>query len=211
MLLLGLPSGDAAGHSAAMPDIALIAHAVYLAGGIACLVMVSRSPMPAALFWGTGAVLYAAMAGTEFAAAMGWSAFAGLEGDLRYLTFSLGLVGLALGSVFSLIIPPGSKRLTLFTGIGLAILIAVAVDRLPIGILPLPMIVLGILLLAALIGLRYRPVPGRWLLLATLAMALAELARYRYLDFVPVSSPALAKIFLGLALIGFGITAWRAR
>ncbi|MFN4277038.1 MAG: hypothetical protein ACK4FJ_12115 [Ferrovibrio sp.] len=194
-----------------MPDIALIAHAVYLAGGIACLVMVSRSPLPAALFWGTGAVLYLAVAAAEFASAMGWSAFAGLEGDLRYLASSLGLVGLALGAVFSLIVPPGSKRMTLFTGIGLAILIAVAADRLPIGMLPLPMIVLGILLLAALIGLRYRPVPGRWLLLATLAMALAELARYRYLGFLPVPPAALAKIFLGFALTGFGITAFRAR
>lgn len=206
-----MPSGDAAGHSTRMPDIALIAHAVYLAGGILFLILVSRSPLPAALFWGTGAVLYVAVAGAEFAAAMGWSAFAGLEGDMRYLASSLGLVGLALGAVFSLIIPPGSKRLTLFTGIGLAILIAVAADRLPIGMLPLPMIVLGILLLAALIGLRYRPIPGRWLLAATLAMALAELARYRYLGFLPVPPAALAKTILGVALICFGITASRAR
>lgn len=194
-----------------MPDIILIAQAVYLFGSIAGLALVSRSPLPAALFWGAGAVLYLGVAGSEFAAAMGWSAFTGLEGDLRYLASGLGLVGLALGAVFSLIVPPGSKRLTLFTGIGLAILIAVGADRLPIGILPLPMIVLGVLLLAALIGLRHRPVPARWLLLATLAMAMAELARYRYLGFLPVPPLALAKICLGMALLGFGITAYRAR
>ena len=73
------------------------------------------------------------------------------------------------------------------------------------------MIVLGVLLLAALTGLRYRPVPGRWLLLATFCMAMAELARYRYLSFVPIPAPALAKIALGLALVGFGATAHKAR
>lgn len=209
--LLGLPKRAVAGHSTAMPDITLIAQAACLTGGIAGLILISRSPLPAALFWGVGVLLFTAVAGAEFTSALGWSAFTGLEGDLRYLALSLGLVALALGGVFSLVIPPGSKRLTLFTGIGLAVLIAVAADRLPIGILPLPMIVLGVLLLAALTGLRYRPVPGRWLLLATFCMAMAELARYRYLSFVPIPAPALAKIALGLALVGFGATAHKAR
>jgi hypothetical protein len=194
-----------------MPDIALIAQTVYLLGGVLCLILVARSPVPAAVFWGIGAVLHAAIALAELAALIGWSGLAGLEADLRYLAFSLGLVSIALGAVFSLIIPPGSKRITLYTGIAIAIAIAVAADRLPIGTLPLPLILLGILLLAVLIGLRYRPVPARWLLLGILATGLAELARYRYLGFVPISPASLSRICFGLALAAFGLTASRAR
>lgn len=194
-----------------MPDIALIAQTVYLLGGAFCLFLVARSPVPAALFWGIGAVLHVAVAAAELAALIGWSGLAGLEADLRYLAAGLGFAGLALGAVFSLIIPPGSKRLTLFTGIGIAIAIAVAADRLPIGALPLPLILLGILLLAVLIGLRHRPVPARWLLIGVLAAALAELARYRYLGFVPIAPASLSRICFGFALAAFGLTASRAR
>lgn len=194
-----------------MPDIALIAQTVYLLGGVLCLILVARSPLPAALFWGIGAVLHVAIALAELTALTGWSGLAGLEADLRYLAFSLGMVGIALGAIFSLVIPPGSKRITLYAGIAIAIVIAVAADRLPIGRLPLPLILLGILLLAVLIGLRHRPVPARWLLLGLLAVALAELARYRYLGFVPLSPGSLARICFGTALATFGLTAFRAR
>lgn len=194
-----------------MPDIALIAQTVYLLGGVLCLILVARSPFPAALFWGIGAALHVAIALAEIAALTGWSGLAGLEADLRYLAFSLGLVSIALGAVFSLIIPPGSRRITLYAGIAIAIVIAVAADRLPIGRLPLPLILLGILLLAVLIGLRHRPVPARWLLLGLLAVALAELARYRYLGFVPLSPGSLARICFGVALAAFGLTAYRSR
>lgn len=194
-----------------MPDIAQIAQAAYLLGGIVCLVLVARSPLPAALFWGVGAILHTALAAAEFTDLLGWPVFTGLEGDLRYLAFTAGLVGFAFGAVFSLVVPPGSKRLTLFTGIALALLIAVAADRLPLGRLPLPLILLGILLVAVVIGLRHRPVPGRWLLLGTVAVALAELARYRYLGFVPMAPGSLARLFFGFALVGFGLTAYRAR
>jgi hypothetical protein len=194
-----------------MPDIALIAQMVYLLGGLLCLLLVARSPIPAALFWGIGAGLHAAIALAELAALIGWSGLAGLESDLRYLAFSLGLVAIALGAIFSLIIPPGSKRITLYTGIAIAIAIAVAADRLPLGNLPLPLVLLGILMLAVLIGLRHRPVPARWLLVGVLAIALAELARYRYLGFVPLSPAELSRICFGIALASFGLTASRAR
>lgn len=194
-----------------MPDIALIAQTVYMLGGLFCLALVARSPIPAALFWGIGAALHAAVAVAEFVALVGWSGLAGLEADLRYLAFSLGLVTIALGAIFSLVIPPGSKRMTLYAGIAIAIAIAVAADRLPIGSLPLPLILLGILLLAVLVGLRHRPVPARWLLLGLLATAAAELARYRYLGFVPISPASLSRICFGLALAAFGLTASRAR
>lgn len=194
-----------------MPDIALIAEAAYLLGGILCLVFVARSPLPAALFWGVGAILHTALAMVELADLLGWPAFTGLEGDVRYLAFTAGILGFAFGAAFSLILPPGSKRLTLLTGIAIALLIAAAADRLPLGQLPLPLILLGVLLVAVVIGLRHRPVPGRWLLLGTLAVALAELARHRYLGFLPTAPGSLARIFFGLALLFFGLTAHRAR
>ena len=194
-----------------MPDIALIAQTVYVLGGVLCLILVARSPIPAALFWGIGAALHAAIALAEFVVLIGWSGLAGLESDLRYLAFSLGFVCIALGAIFSLVIPPGSRRVTLYTGIAIAVVIAVAADRLPIGALPLPLILLGILLLAVLVGLRHRPVPARWLLLGVLATAAAELARYRYLGFVPLSPASLSRICFGLALAAFGFTAARAR
>jgi hypothetical protein len=194
-----------------MPDIALIAQTVYLVGGLLCLVLVARSPIPAALFWGIGAALHTAIAFAELAALTGWSGLAGLESDLRYLAFTLGLVCIALGAVFSLVIPPGSKRITLYTGIAIAVAIAVAADRLPLGSLPLPLILLGILMLAVLIGLRHRPVPARWLLVGVLAVGFAELARYRYLGFVPLPPAALSRICFGIALAAFGLTAARAR
>jgi len=194
-----------------MPHIALIAQAIYLLGGLAGLFLIIRSPLPAALFWGTGIVLHLSLAIAEMAALTGWHGLAGLESDLRYLAFTLGLTGLALGAAFSLIIPPGSSRTTLYSGIALAILIAVGADRLPIGTLPLPLILLGILMLAVLVGLRHRPVPARWLLLGVLAIALGELARYRYLGFIPVPPASLARACLGLALAAFGLTAFRAR
>jgi hypothetical protein len=179
-----------------MPHIALIAQAIYLLGGLAGLFLVIRSPLTAALFWGTGIALHLGLAFAEMAALTGWHGLAGLEADLRYLAFTLGLTGLALGAAFSLIIPPGSSRMTLYSGIALAILIAVGADRLPIGTLPLPLILLGILMLAVLVGLRHRPVPA---------------ARYRYLGFIPVPPASLARACLGLALAAFGLTAFRAR
>lgn len=194
-----------------MPDIALLAQIAYLVGGIFCLVMVARSPLPAAVFWGVGAILHTVLAAAELADMFGLSAFAGLEGDLRYLAFTAGMFGLAFGAVFSLILPPGFKRLTLITGIALALLIAVAADRLPLGRLPMPLILLGVFLLAIIIGLRHRPVPARWLLLGTLALALAELGRYGYLGFIPVSPGGLARFCFGAALAAFGLTAYRAK
>ncbi|WP_298724177.1 hypothetical protein [uncultured Ferrovibrio sp.] len=194
-----------------MPDIAQIAQALYFAGAVLCLVLVARSPLPAALFWGVGAVLHAALAAVEFTDLLGWPIFTGLEGDLRYLAFTAGLLGFAFGAVFSLVLPPGSKWLTLITGIAIALLVAVAADRLPLGNLPLPLILLGTLMLAIIAGLRHRPVPGRWLLLGTLAVALAELARHRYLGFIPMPPGSLARIFFGIALAGFGFTAFKAR
>src|SRR3546814_7470698 len=56
-----------------------------------------------------------------------------MEGDLRHLAFTLGPLSFALGAIFSLIIPGNSRKLTLFTGIGLAIVIAAALGRLPVG------------------------------------------------------------------------------
>lgn len=194
-----------------MPDIALIAQALYLLGGVVSLVLITRSTLPAALFWGAGVAPHFGLAVAELAAAVDWSGLAGYEAELRYLAFTLGLTGLALGAAFSLIIPPGSKRIALFSGIGLAILIAVGADRLPLGSVPLPLILLGILLLAVMIGLRHRPAPARWLLLGLLALALSELARYRYLGFVPLPATALARACFGLALAAFGMTAYRAR
>lgn len=194
-----------------MPDIALIAHVIYLLGGVAGLVLVVRSSFPAALFWGTGIVLHLALAAAEFAGLVGWPGLAGLEADLRYLAFTLGLTGLAFGAIFSLIVPPGSPRLLLYSGIGLAILMGVAADRLPIGSLPLPLILLGILLLAVLVGLRHRPAPARWLLLALLALAAVELARYGYLGLLAVSAASLIHVCSGIALTAFGLTAQRAR
>lgn len=194
-----------------MPHIALIAQAIYLLGGLAGLILITRSPLPAALFWGTGIVLHLGLAVAELTAQVGWNGLAGLEADLRYLAFTLGLTGLALGSAFSLIIPPGSSRMTLYSGVALAILIAIGADRLPIGTLPLPLILLGILLLAVLVGLRHRPVPARWLLLGVLAVGMGELARYRYLGFIPVPSASLARACFGFALTAFGMTAFRAR
>lgn len=194
-----------------MPGIALLAQIAYLAGGIFCLVMVARSPLPAALFWGVGAILHTVLAVAELADMLGLSAFAGLEGDLRYLAFTAGMFGLAFGAVFSLILPPGFKRLTLVTGVALALLIAVAADRLPLGRLPMPLILLGVFLIAIVIGLRHRPVPARWLLLGTLALALAELGRHGYLGFVPVPAGSLARLCFGAALAAFGLTAHRAK
>jgi hypothetical protein len=194
-----------------MPDIALIAQALYLLGGVVSLVLIARSTLPAALFWGTGATLHTGLSLAELAAVVDWSGLAGYEATLRYLAFTLGLTGLALGAAFSLIIPPGTRRMPLLSGIGLAILIAVGADRLPLGSLPLPLILLGILLLAVVIGLRHRPAPARWLLLGVLALALSELARYRYLGFLPLPATALARACFGLALAAFGMTAYRAR
>lgn len=194
-----------------MPDTILLAQAAYLSGAAIGLVLILRSPLPAALFWGTAMTLQLALATAELADRIGWTAFVGLEGDLRYFAFTLGAVGFALGAVFSLVVPSGTNRMTLFTGIGLAVLIATAADRLPLGQLPLPLVLLGVLMVAVLVGLRHRPVPGRWLLLATLAAGLAELARYRYLGFVPLPPDSLAKTFHALALVCFGLTAHRAR
>ena len=194
-----------------MPGIALLAQIAYLSGCIFCLVMVARSPLPAALFWGVGALLHTLLAAAELADMLGLSAFVGLEGDLRYLAFTAGMFGLAFGAVFSLILPPGFKRQILVTAIALALLIAVAADRLPLGRLPMPLILLGVLTVAIVIGLRHRPVPGRWLLLGTLLLALAELARYGYFGFIPVSPGSIARFCFGAGLAAFGMTAWRAR
>ena len=148
-----------------MPAIVHLAQAAYLAGGILCLILVARSALPAALFWGVGAILHTALAAVELADLLDLSAFVGLEGDFRYLASAAGLIALACGAVFSLVLPPGSKRITLLTGIALALLIAAPADRLPLGTLPLPLILLGVLLIAIVVGLRHRPVPARWLLM----------------------------------------------
>src|SRR5690606_33063387 len=110
------------------------------------------------------AILHALLAAAELADMLGLSAFVGLEGDLRYLAFTAGMFGFAFGAVFSLILPQGFKRQTLVTAIALALLIAVAADRLPLGSLPMPLLLLGVFMVAIVIGLRHRPVPARWLL-----------------------------------------------
>lgn len=194
-----------------MPATVQLAQAVYLAGGIVCLILVARSALPAALFWGVGAILHTALAAVELADLLDLSAFVGLEGDLRYLAFTAGMISLAFGAVFSLILPPGSKRITLLTGVALALLIASAADRLPLGRLPLPLILLGIFLTAIVVGLRHRPAPARWLLLGTLLLGLAELGRFGYLGFVPASPGSIARMCFGVALAAFGMTAYRAR
>lgn len=194
-----------------MPAAVQLAQAAYLAGGILCLILVARSTLPAALFWGVGAILHTALAAVEFADLLDLSAFVGLEGDVRYLAFTAGLLALAFGAVFSLVLPPGSKRITLLTGIALALLIAAAADRLPLGKLPLPLILLGILLVATVVGLRHRPAPARWLLVATLLLALAELGRHGYLGFLPAAPGSIARICFGVALAACGMTAYRAR
>ncbi|MFC3678033.1 hypothetical protein [Ferrovibrio xuzhouensis] len=194
-----------------MPDLILLGLAAYLLGAAAGLALVAASPLPAALFWGIGMILHLGLAAAELCGRFGIPVFSGMEGDLRHLAFTLGPLSFALGAIFSLIIPGNSRKLTLFTGIGLAIVIAAALGRLPVGTLPLPLILLGVLLVAVLVGLRYRPVPGRWLLLALILAALAELARYRYLGIIPVAPTAIADGFYGLALAAFGMTANRTR
>ena len=194
-----------------MPDMILPGLVIYLLGAAGGLALVAASPLPAALFWGIGIVLHLGLAAAELSGRFGIPVFSGMEGDIRHLAFTLGPISFALGAVFSLIIPGNSRKLTLFTGIGLAILIAAALDRLPVGTLPLPLILLGVLLVAVLVGLRYRPVPGRWLLLALVMAALAELARYRYLGMIPIAPAAVADGFFGVALAAFGMTANRTR
>lgn len=184
---------------------------IYFLGAAAGLALIAASPLPAALFWGVGMVLHLGLAAAELSARLGLPVFSGMEGDIRHLAFTLGPISFALGAVFSLLVPGDSRKLTLFTGIALAILIAAGLDRLPVGTLPLPLLLLGVLLVAALVGLRYRPVPGRWLLLALVLAALAELARYRYLGIIPIAPTALADALYGLVLVAFGMTANRTR
>ncbi|WP_341703366.1 hypothetical protein [Ferrovibrio sp.] len=194
-----------------MPDLILPGLAAYLAGAAGGFFLVTRSPLPAALFWGIGLALHAALAVTELSGRLGLPLFTGLEGDIRYHTHMLAPLSLALGAIFSLIIPAASRHLTLFAGIGLAFLIAGLLGRLPIGDWPLPLILLGILIVTILIGLRRRPVPGIWLLAATLAAGLAELVRHRYLGLLPVTPAGLADMLAGIALFCFGMTAYRTR
>jgi len=184
---------------------------VYLGGGLLGFALVLASPLPAALFWGLGIGLQCLLAAAELADRFGIWPMAGFEGDLRFYAAGLGMLGLAAGSLFSLILPPGSKRITLVTGIVLAILMAVGSGRVPTAGLPLPLIVLGVMLVAILIGLRHRPLPARWLLVGMLMLALGELARYRYLGVLPLPAADLARLFLGLALAAFGATARSAR
>lgn len=194
-----------------MIDAALASQIAYAIGGFAALAMIAASPVPAALFWGIGCGLHALLAATELAERLGLTGTVGIAAELRFFGATVGPISIAFGALFSLILTPGNRRTTLLAAIALALLMAAAADRLPLGQLPMPLIVLGVLMIAVLVGLRHRPVPGRWLLAATLAAGLAELARHRYLGFVPIRPDDLGRVFLGLMLAGFGITARSTR
>lgn len=194
-----------------MIDAALACQIAYAIGGFAALAMIAASPLPAALFWGIGCGLHALLAAAELAERLGLTGTVGIAAELRFQNATVGALSIGFGALFSLILPPGNRRTTLLAAIALALLMAAAADRLPFGQLPLPLIVLGILLVAVLVGLRHRPAPGRWLLAGTLAAGLSELARHRYLGFVPIPSEDLARLFLGLMLAAFGITARATR
>ncbi len=193
------------------PDIGLVAQALYLLGAVAGLLLAAGSPLPAAFFWGIGIGLQAALAAAEVADRLNLPGIAGLLPLLRFHGLTLGGLALALGALLGLVLPPGNKRTGLLTAIGIALLIAVAAERLPLGSLPLPLIVLGVLMLAVLIGLRHRPAPARWLLLGTLLLALAELARHRYLGGLPVAPEALARLCLGGGFLCCGLAAKMTR
>jgi len=151
-----------------------------------------------------GGGLQLALALAESATLLGLPGLAGLLPDLLFYNATLGAMALGLGAIFSIVVPPGSKRRTLFTALGMALLLAAAVERLPLGQLPMPLVLLGMLMLAVLIGLRHRPLPARWLLAGLLLLGLAELSRYGYLPGLPLNDAALARALLGIGLLCFG-------
>jgi hypothetical protein len=190
-----------------LPDIGLVVQCLYLLGTAAGFAFAAGSPLPAALFWGVGCGLQAALAAVELADRLGLPGLAGFQPVLRFHSLTLGGLALAFGALLGLILPPGTKRISLITGIGLALLGAVAAERLPLFHLPMPLIVLGVLMLAVLIGLRHRPAPARWLLVGTLLLALAELARHRYLGGLPLAPEDASRVFAGLGFLCCGLTA----
>ncbi len=199
-----------------LPDIGLIVLCLGFLAPAAGFALAAGSPLPAALFWGIGCGLPAALAAAELGEALGLPGIAGFAPALRFHSLTLGGLALALGALLGLILPPGHKRTPLLTAIGIALLIAVAAERLPLFNLPMPLIVLGVLLLAVLIGMRHRPAPARWLLLALLLLALAELARHRYLGGVELGGVALtadhmARLLGGAGYLCCGLTARATR
>jgi len=182
----------------------LIARGLYLLAAAAGFALMATSALPAAFFWGIGGGLQLALALAESATLLGLPGLAGLLPDLLFYNATLGAMALGLGAIFSIVVPPGSKRRTLFTALGMALLLAAAVERLPLGQLPMPLVLLGMLMLAVLIGLRHRPLPARWLLAGLLLLGLAELSRYGYLPGLPLNDAALARALLGIGLLCFG-------
>ncbi len=199
-----------------LPDMGLVVQCLYLLGAAAGFLLAAGSPLPAALFWGIACGLQAALAAVELAEWLGLPGIAGYAPFLRFHNATLGGLALALGALIGLVLPPGHRRAPLLTAIGIALLIAVAAERLPLFNLPLPLIVLALLLVAVLVALRYRPAPGRWLLLAVLLLAAAELARHGYVGRItlgPLSlaPTALARLLTGAGFLCCGLTARATR
>lgn len=182
----------------------LFARGLYLVATAGGFALMATSALPAAFFWGIGGGLHLALALVESGSLLGLPGLAGLLPDLLFYNATLGAMALGLGALFSIVVPPGSKRRTLFTALGMALLLAITVGRLPLGQAPMPLVLLGMLMLAVLIGLRHRPPPARWLLAGMLLFGLAELSRYGYLPGLPLSDAALARALLGIGLLCFG-------
>ncbi len=186
------------------PLLDLAARGIYLLGAAWGFALMATSALPAAFFWGIGGGLQLALALVESGLLLGLPGLAGLAPDLLFYNANLGAMALGLGAIFSIVVPPAAKRRTLFTALGMALLLAAAVGRLPLGQLPMPLVLLGLLMLAVLIGLRYRPAPARWLLAGMLLLGLAELTRHGYLPGLPLADAEAARALLGLGLFGFG-------
>ncbi len=186
----------------AMPE--LVACGLYLLGAAWGFALMATSALPAAFFWGIGGGLQLALALVESASLLGLPGLAGLAPNLLFYNATIGAMALGLGAIFSIVVPPASKRRTLFTALGMALLLAAAVERLPLGQLPMPLVLLGMLMLAVLIGLRYRPAPARWLLAGLLLFGLAELTRHGYLPGLPLAHAEASRAILGLGLYTFG-------
>ncbi|MBX3456567.1 hypothetical protein [Ferrovibrio sp.] len=182
----------------------LAARGLYLLGAAWGFALMATSALPAAFFWGIGGGLALALALVDSAILLALPGLAGLTPSLQFYNATIGAMALGLGALFSIVVPPASKRRTLFTALGIALLMAAAVERLPLGQLPMPLVLLGMLMLAVLIGLRHRPAPARWLLAGMLLLGLAELTRHGFLPGLPLPEAEAARLLLGLGLYTFG-------
>lgn len=183
----------------------------YAMAALAALVLIAASPLPAALFWAVGAGLHAALAIVELAHALGFSGLAGLAPDLRFQTATLGSLGFGFGAIFSVALPPRARYRPVLSAVAIAVLMASWAGRLPVDLLPIPLLVLGMLMLAILVGLRHRPAPARWLFVGTLLLALAELGRHRFLPGFGLPPEDLGRAILAAALPCFGLAARASR